>query len=170
MDRMVMAFGTALVLAASPTATRAQGRTDHAKLPIETFVETYEAGDVCPFPYQLEGLGGTVIRNRVFDADGNRLRAILIGVETLRHTNLDTGFTLEEELHGTIQRDFVTGEEMHTGNFWHGRTEDGKLVLVHSGRFVVDLSTGELLETTPNTGVEFEATICPALAGEPASP
>jgi len=170
MNRILVVIGTALALAGLSTDAQAQDRTELTKLTIAPYVVTYDAGVVCDFAYQGEAVGGEVIRIRFYDADGNRIRVFLAGEETFRHTNLETGFTLEETFHGTIQRDLVTGEETHTGNFWHARTEDGKLVLVGSGRFVVDLWTGELLEATPNAKVEFAQTICPALGGAPASP
>jgi hypothetical protein len=164
-SRIAIAVGTALALAGLPTDAQAQGRTEHTKFPVTPYVWATDAGVVCDFAYQMEVVGGTVNRIRFYDADGNRIRAILTGEETIRHTNLETGFTLEETLHLMIYRDFVTGEEMQTGNFWHARTEDGKLVLVANGRTVVDLWTGELLEATPKLGSGFAQTICPALGG-----
>jgi hypothetical protein len=171
MSRIVIAAGVALSLVIVPDAASADpGRQEHAKLEVAGFVEAWSAGVVCDFGYQLEGLGGSVTRIRFYDAEGNRVRVILIGVETLRHTNLETGYVLEETIHGTIQRDLLTGEETHTGNFWHPRDVDGKLVLAGSGRFVLDLLSGELLEATPHAGAEFAPTICPALGGAPAAP
>lgn len=162
MKRMTLVIGFVLMVVGLPAAARAQGRQQLTKLAIEPFYVEFEAGEICGFRYAVESLGGTVTRIRFFDADGNRIRAVLIGDETIRHTNLDTGYAIVEELHGMLQRDFVTGEETQTGLFWHARSADGKLVLAGAGRIVVDMSTGELLESTPN--VKLDDSLCAALA------
>lgn len=166
MKRTTMLIGFALLLLGLPAAVRAQARQDFKKMTIQPFYAEFEAGEVCPFPYAVESLGGTVIRIRVYDGEGNKIRAVLIGDETIRHSNLETGYTIVEELHGTLQRDFVSGEETSTGLFWHDRSPDGKLVLAGAGRMVVDLSTGELLDSTPN--LKLDGSLCAALA--PAGP
>ena len=155
-------MGASGAAASLPSAARAQAHQDFTRLPIEPFYAELEPGTLCDFSQAVESLGGTVIRIRIYDTGGNKVKAVLIGDETIRHTNLDTGFSLVEELHGTLHRDFVTGEETQTGLFWHARSPDGRLVLAGAGRTVVDLSTEELVESTPN--VKLDASICAALA------
>jgi hypothetical protein len=170
----LMAMGVALVLAALPAGAWGADRVEHTRIPIPGSVETYDAGVVCDFTYEIEELaGGWVIRHRYYDEDGTRIRATVHLATTLLHKNLDVDppLVVEESLHYTLHRDFRTGEETETGNFWHLRTPDGKIVLVGAGRYVLDLATFELLETTPNTGAEsFAGTVCPALGGAPAGP
>lgn len=167
MKRTSMVVGFALMIASLPAAARAQARQDFKKMPILGSYAEFEAGEICDFRQSIESLGGSVIRIRFYDADGNKIRAVLIGDETIRHTNLETGYAIVEELHGALHRDFVTGEETRTGLFWHDRSPDGKLVLAGAGRYTVDLETGELVEWTPNALLE-EGAYCAALAGAPA--
>jgi hypothetical protein len=157
------------ILALAATAAGAQGRQDHQRFdfgPAEP--EQYPAGWICDFDYEIADLGGWVVRNRFYDADGNRIRAMLIGEANIRHTNLETGETLVERYHHAIHRDFVDGEETFTGNFWHLRDEAGKIVLVGAGQQVWDLRTFELVDATPAAHAAFAETICPALGGAPA--
>lgn len=149
-------------------AANALVRQDFKKIPIQPFSAAFAAGELCDFRYQVASLGGTVIRVRFYDADGTKIRAILIGDETIQHTNLETGFSIVEELHGMTDRDFVTGEETTTGLFWHGQTEDGRLVIGGAGRAVYDLWTGELLDSTPN--VHPDPGLCSVLGGAPGAP
>jgi hypothetical protein len=173
MTRIVTSMALATALAA--TTAQAQGRTEHTRIPIAGGVETFDAGTVCDFDYEIEELaGGWIIRHRFYDEEGNRIRAILHIATTIRHKNLevDPPLVLEETYQYTMHRDLRTGEETDTGNFWHLRTADGKLVFVGAGRYVFDLATFELLETTPNTGAEahLAGIVCGALGGAPAGP
>jgi hypothetical protein len=63
----------------------------------------------------------------------------------------------------------VTGQVQTTGQSWHLRTQDGRLVLSGAGLIETDLATGSILAETPNTMASAAATICPALGGAPAS-
>ena len=168
MKLTVKAAAMAVALAAA--SAEAQGRPDHQRFdfgPAEP--EQYPAGWICDFDYEIVDLGGWVVRNRFYDQDGNRIRAMLIGEANIQHTNLETGVTLVERYHFAIHRDFVSGEERFTGNFWHLRDETGKIVLVGAGQQVWDLSTFELVDSTPRSYPDFAATICPALGGAPAT-
>jgi hypothetical protein len=79
-----------------------------------------------------------------------------------------TGFELVEVLHHTTDLDVASGVVRLTGNSWHLRTTNGKIVLVLSGLEIFDRATGEVLRATPQVGRGFEKVICPALGGAPA--
>ena len=89
MKRMTMAIGMGLVIASLPSAARAQAHQDFTRLPIEPFYAELEPGTLCDFSQAVESLGGTVIRIRIYDTGGNKVKAVLIGDETIRHTNLE---------------------------------------------------------------------------------
>lgn len=127
----------------------------------------FAAGEACNFTYHGEGLYKQDIK-QFFDDAGNLV--FVINHTELRwvHMNVDTGYTLTEVDHYTVHLDLVTGEITSTGNDWHLRDVDGKIVLVGAGRYVQDLITGEILSETPNVGADTFQVICPALGGAPA--
>jgi hypothetical protein len=84
------------------------------------------------------------------------------------HTNVDTGFTLSEFDHFTIEFNAGTERVGQMGIFWHLRDPSGNLVVVQAGQVLFDTGTGELLKMTPNVNPDFAAVICPALGGSPA--
>jgi hypothetical protein len=88
--------------------------------------------------------------------------------ERLVHRNVDTGAELIEVVHYTTTVEVAAGIVKVTGNAWHLRTPDGKIVLVLSGQEITDRATGELIKATPKVGRGFENVICPALGGAPA--
>jgi hypothetical protein len=173
MSRIVLAMGFALVIAAVPSVAAAQRTVEHERITIPEAVFAFDAGTICDFAYAFELVGGSQLWNSFYDADGNLVRQVVITDLVLRHENLENEAILEETLHFSSHLDLVTGEEVLAGNVWHARTADGKLVVRGAGRYVIDLATGELLETTPNTSAGADAgaaAMCPALGGAPATP
>jgi hypothetical protein len=157
MSRIVLAMGFALVIAAVPSVAAAQRRVEHERITIPEAVFAFDAGTICDFAYAFELVGGSQLWNSFYDADGNLVRQVVITDLVLRHENLENEAILEETLHFSSHLNLVTGEEVLAGNVWHARTADGKLVVRGAGRYVIDLATGELLETTPNTSAGADA-------------
>jgi len=127
------------------------------------------AGEFCNFNYRQEYIITQNIKD-FLDADGNVVSEVRN--EELRnvHTNLDTGKTLIETDHYTVHVNYVTGSVRQTGQVWHLRDEDGRLVLVGAGRFTMDAYTGEIISETPNVKfANFPQFVCPALGGAPPS-
>jgi hypothetical protein len=140
-------------------------RPEHLMLefPDAVLVGPFAAGEVCDFAYQLTVSDEVVNVIRFYD-DGVRVRVIFNDAYTVLHENLDTGAALEERVHAISHRDLVTREETLTGNFWHLRSVgDGDVVFTGSGRYVVNMDTGEVLEATPNSHPDFASTICAVL-------
>jgi hypothetical protein len=129
--------------------------------------DTAPAGAVCDFAYELE-FEFRINRKRFFDESGNLVRRLQTTEEQLLHRNADTGFELVEVVHYTTDLDVARGVVRLTGNSWHLRTTDGKIVRVLSGLEQFMRATGEVIRATPQVGKGFENVICPALGGAPA--
>jgi hypothetical protein len=141
----------------------------HIKRTFGPIVGDFPAGTLCNFAYHEEDAGTQNIK-RFFDEEGNLIRVEDQVEVTILHQNVDTGLTLTEVLHYAVTVDFVTGEVTVTGESWHLRNEDGRLVLAGAGLIVQDLFTGEILTETPNAKATDSAeTNCTALGGAPAS-
>jgi hypothetical protein len=126
------------------------------------------AGALCDFAYHEEDHGTQTI-TRFFDRQGNLVGAEAQIAVSILHRNTDTGLTLVEELHSTAHIDFISGQVEVTGQSWHLRAQDGRLVLAGAGLFATDLASGEILRQTPRAlAADTAATICPALGGTPA--
>ena len=134
-----------------------------------TLESTFDAaaGEVCDFAYHQEARNVQNIKRWV-DADGNPIGAIRTEDLWVLHQNAETGYTLTEVDHYTVHWSYESGDFVFAGNGWHLRDEDGRLVLVKSGRYVIDIETGDLVSETPNVGGDFADMICPALGGAPA--
>ncbi len=163
MRRFLVIILTLLVGATVWGSSASAGRPLHAK---QTSQRVFDlpAGSFCDFAYHEES---NFLQNIkiFFDDSGNP-----IGTEdqirvSVIHTNVETGVTLTEVLHYAVHVDFVTGEYRVTGSSWQLRDENGRIVLVGAGMFLVDLFTFELIVETPNVRSDFAATICPALGG-----
>ncbi len=126
------------------------------------------AGGVCDFAYHEEDSGTENIK-RFFDDQGNLIRIEDQLDISILHRNADTGRTLTEELRAAAHVDLTTGQASVTGQSWHLRTEDGRLVLSGAGLIVTDIATGDVLRQTPSAMADAAATICPALGGSPAT-
>lgn len=125
------------------------------------------AGSLCDFAYEFE-FESTINRVRFFDENGALVRRIQTVEERLVHRNGETGFELVEVVHYTTDLDVAAGVVRLSGNSWHLRTTDGKIVLVLSGLEEFVRATGEVIRATPQVGRGFENVICPALGGAPA--
>jgi hypothetical protein len=159
---VVAVLAGAMLVAAPALATRPV----HGKRVVERTFDV-PAGDQCDFHYYTEI---TIAQNiKIFlDEAGNA-----VGTEdqlhaSVFHLNVDTGASLTEEVHYTVHVDFLSGTYRVNGNTWHLRDEDGRVVLVAGGLYVVDIFTFELLQETPNADSDFASTICAALGGAPA--
>jgi hypothetical protein len=151
---------------AAPAATSAVP-PEHLTVTAEPEEFTVPAGELCDFEYgQL--VYGTLRGTRFYDQDGVRVRAIWHEDVFVEHRNLDTGAILQERYHDQLVNDLIARTQTFTGNFWHLRDEDGRLVLASGGRYVIDLDTGELLDATPAVPT-FADTVCTLLGGAPAS-
>ena len=155
----VLATGAGSASAATPV---------HIKQSIGPVAFDVPAGALCDFAYHEEDVG-TLNTTRFFDDQGN-----LIGVEdqiavSILHRNAATGQTLTEDLHYAAQVDVSGGQVRVTGQSWHLRAADGRLVLAGAGLIATDLLTGDILRQTPGALASVAATICPALGGSPAS-
>jgi hypothetical protein len=166
--RQLLALLTILVGATLLAGTAAAGQPFHGKQVVDRTLDI-PAGDLCDFDYHTEI---TIAQNIkiFFDDAGNR-----VGTEDqlqawVLHRNDDTGFTLTERVHYTVHVDFVNGTFRVAGNGWHLRNDDGRIVLVAGGLYIVDIFTFELLKETPNAQSDFAGTICPALGGASALP
>jgi hypothetical protein len=125
------------------------------------------AGEICDFTYEFE-FEATINRKRFFDENGNLVRRLQSTEERLVHRNAETGYELVEVVHYTTDLDVASGVVQLSGNSWHLRTTDGKIVLVLSGLEESIRATGEVIRATPQVGRGFENVICPALGGSPA--
>jgi hypothetical protein len=126
------------------------------------------AGALCDFAYHEEDRG-TQNLTRFFDGQGNLVRVEDQLDVSILHRNIGTGQTLTEDLHSAAHVDLISGQAHVTGENWHLRTEDGRLVLSGAGLIATDLVTGDILRQTPNAMAGTAATICPALGGSPAT-
>jgi hypothetical protein len=90
--------------------------------------------------------------------------------EYVTHHNLDTGYSLTEVDHITIESAPGSSTVHQAGIFWHLRDASGNNVLVRAGNVTFDASTGQLLSFTPNSAGDQTSgqVICPALGGSPA--
>jgi hypothetical protein len=156
----VLTIGTVLGVLAPVTGSTAAWADgpQHEKSTVTLEPFTAQPGEVCDFTYHLEG---TASVNAVIFPDGREIDQVTLH---LTHTNLDTGFALTENDYFSAQ--FTAGQEKDVGIFWHLRTADGKLVVVHAGQVV--FSGDAVVRFTPNSGPDFAAVICPALGGSPA--
>jgi hypothetical protein len=125
------------------------------------------SGTVCDFDYELK-FSVEVTEHRYYDASGMYARRIRQIEESLAHHNLDTGAALTETTHYVTDLDVASGTVRLTGNSWHLRDSDGRIVVVRSGLELFDRISGELYRSTPMVGQGFENVICPALGGSPA--
>jgi hypothetical protein len=136
---------------------------------------------ICNFNYHQEYQVSVNIK-RFYDANGLVDHAIRQEDLWILHKNADTGLTYTEVDHYTLfLSDPAFCDPEHpandcwwwqgiasSGQNWHLRDMDGKLVLVRSGRYIQDGNTGEILWATPKGDPDFVNIICKALGGAPA--
>jgi len=86
------------------------------------------------------------------------IRTTSVADVSARCVKVSTGATTTERIHQINQFDYLAGPNgtwTFLGNGTHLRDEDGRLLLVAGGKFVMDLLTGEILEATPNSNPNF---------------
>jgi hypothetical protein len=126
------------------------------------------AGALCDFAYHQEDLG-TQNLTRFFDDQGNLVRVEDQLDVSILHRNTGTGQAFTEDLHSAAHAGLISGQAQVTGESWHLRTKDRRLVLSGAGLIATGLVTGHILRQTPNAMASTAATICPALGGSPAT-
>ena len=156
---------TGMLMLAPPALA---GTTQHVKQSLGPLVADAPAGALCDFAYH-EQTSFTQNTTRFFD-DAGRLVRVEDHVDLLiLHTNADTGQTLTERDDYAAHVDLVTDEATVTGQTWHLRNEDGRLVVTGAGLYAQDLITGEVIRETANAKTDVAGTLCPALGGGPAA-
>jgi hypothetical protein len=131
---------------------------------------TSPAGTLCDFTLvdsvDVEGFVTTYV-----NAAGEPIREFSHVVATVKHTNLDTGASLIERLPENSQNDFVDNVGQTVGLQWNLTDENGKKILVVSGRLSYTLDPFEVLTITPQVEqyfFDYAGVICPRLGGAPA--
>jgi hypothetical protein len=138
-----------LSASAAPAATTPQ----HVKRTVGPLVFDAPAGAVCDFAVHAEE-SYTQNMTRFFDDEGNLVRVEDQIDLTVLHRNAETGKTLIEEDQYAAHVDFVTGTVDVTGESWHLRDANRRLVLEAAGFTSIDLATGDVLRETPNYGAD----------------
>jgi cytochrome c-type biogenesis protein CcmE len=157
--KLVLVTSLAVVGLTAPVAT-ALGPTH-----LKASFTINDNGPLCDFNYLASF---TVESNVIVFGDVNDPTKVIAHesvVET--HTNLDTGASLSEVDHFTIESNAETERFKQVGLTFHLRDASGKLLAVNAGQTLFDTSTGELLKVTPNHDQDFAAVICHALGGNP---
>jgi hypothetical protein len=111
----------------------------------------------------------TAEENMIVFGDPNDPTKVIDHISLVKtHTNVETGYSLTDVDHFTVE--FNAGMERfkQVGVAWHLRDAQGKLVVVQAGQLVFDTGTGEIVKGTPSLNPDFAAVICPALGGNPA--
>jgi len=157
---VVISFGL-LIVALGATAASAAKPTHILK---ETFSDSFSApaGTLCDFNFSQSF---TIVDTGQFFDDGS---FVLSETAYVANTNVDTGDTLTERVHYTLQLDASSGRIKQAGLIVHLRDASGKLVVVQAGQLVIDTETGDVVKVTPAVNPDFAGMICPALGGQPA--
>jgi hypothetical protein len=150
----------ALVVGAASVASADARDVLHFSGTVGPVAHDYPAGTICDFAYHEEFINEDVI-TVFFDDDGNPVRVEEQAELWVLHRNLDTGLTLTETVHYALYYDLVAGEVRLTGNWWHLRDAENRIVFIGSGMFVRVLFTGELVRATPKVAPDFAETMCP---------
>ena len=156
---------TSTLLLVSPAFA---GTSQHVRQSLGPFVADAPAGVLCDFAYQ-EQTSFTQNTTRFFDDAGDLVRVEDHVDLRILHRNADTGQTLTERDHYAAHVNLINGEATVTGQTWHLRNEDGRLVVTGAGLYLQDLATGEVVLETPNAKTDVAGTLCPALGGAPAA-
>jgi hypothetical protein len=144
------------------------GTVQHVKQSLGPYVADAPAGALCDFAYH-EQTSFTQDTTRYFDDAGHLVRVEDHVDLRILHRNADTGQTLTERDQYAAHVDLVTGAATVTGQTWHLRNEDGRLLVTGAGLYVQDLVTGEVVRETANAKTDVAGTLCPALGGAPAA-
>jgi hypothetical protein len=162
---LVPLAATGTLLLAAPASA---GTAQHSKQSLGPFVADAPAGALCDFAYH-EQTSFTQNTTRFFDDAGHLVRVEDQVDLRILHRNADTGQTLTERDHYAAHVDLVTGEATVTGQTWHLRNEDGRLVVSGAGLYVQELVTGDVVRETANAKADVAGTLCQALAGAAAA-
>jgi len=157
---LIISFGLLIVALGATSATAAKP-THILK---ESFSDTFSApaGELCDFNFSQSF---TIVDTGVFFDDES---FVISETAHVTNTNVDTGYTLTEVVHYTLQLRGSDGRISQAGLIVQLRDASGKLVVVQAGQLVFDTETGELLKVTPAVNPDFAGVICPALGGHPA--
>jgi hypothetical protein len=161
---------TLLTLAASPAGV---AQADAPTQFQETFSETFviPAGERCDFDYQISFT--LTFHDIVFGEDlDNPERLISHSTVDVSHTNVDTGYTLTEALHGTFFLSAANNEGKQVGIVWKLRTPEGELVFIQVGQVRFTLDEDEFTKITPHIllATDSDPIVCALLGGGVASP
>jgi hypothetical protein len=85
------------------------------------------------------------------------------------YANLDTGRTATDQGRFMFTIDGSEGTIVVRGLHVQLRDASGRLIDVAAGRIAFDPNTGELLEFTPNTQLDYADAVCRAIGGQPSS-
>jgi hypothetical protein len=152
---LVMTLGVAPVSAATPV---------HVTRIIGPVAGDVPAGALCDFAYHEEDTGTEDITSFT-DVAGNLVRTEVNVDVTILHRNSNTGMTLIENLHYAVHVDFLSGAATITGQSWHLRDENGRLVVTGAGLIETNLLTGDVIVQTPNAKAGSASPLCTALGG-----
>jgi hypothetical protein len=156
--------GLVVALALAMTAGSASaGSTVHNRFSFSGEMD-FPAGTLCDFNSNETF---TVVGNFTGVPNGGSTTVL---TESITHNNLDTGYSLTEVDHFTIESPPGSSTVMQAGIFWHLRDASAHNVLVKAGQAIFDASSGQLISFTPNSAQDqaFAQVICPALGGDPA--
>jgi outer membrane protein assembly factor BamB len=162
MRRLALIISLGLLIVALGATAASAARPSHILK--ETFSDTFSvpAGGLCDFNFSQSF---TIVDTGVFFDDDS---FVLSETAYVTNTNVDTGYTLTEIVHYTLQLDASDARIKQAGLIVHLRDASGKLVVVQAGQLVFDTETGEPLKVTPAVNADFAGLICPALGGQPA--
>jgi hypothetical protein len=182
MRRAFLVVAVLLASSVPPSATLAEGPI-HIKRtgPVGSVdCPSADCDAICDFNYHQEFQVSVNIKR--FMVNGLPDHAVRQEDLWVLHQNADTGLTLTEVDHYTLLLSdpafcdplnpapdcFWWQGITSSGQNWHLRDMDGKLVLVRSGRYIQDGNTGEILWATPKGDPDFVNIVCRALGGAPA--
>jgi hypothetical protein len=160
---LIISFGL-LIVALGATAGTAGTTATPTHILKESFSDTFSApaGELCDFNFSQSF---TIVDTGVFFDDES---FVISETAHVTNTNVDTGYTLTEVVHYTLQLRASDARIKQAGLIVHLRDASGKLVVVQAGQLVFNTETGELLKVAPAVNPDFAGVICPALGGQPA--
>jgi hypothetical protein len=163
---LIISFGLLIVALGATAGTAGTAGTAAKPTHIlkESFSDTFSApaGELCDFNFSQSF---TIVDTGVFFDDES---FVISETAHVTNTNVDTGYTLTEVVHYTLQLRASDARIKQAGLIVHLRDASGKLVVVQAGQLVFNTETGELLKVTPAVNPDFAGVICPALGGQPA--
>lgn len=144
---------------ASTASASAASPPQHLRRTVGPLVLDAPAGMFCDFAFHGEESYRQNL-TRFFDDAGDLVRVEDQVDLTIFRRNVETGTTLTEHDHYAAHVDLVDGTVSVTGQSWHVRNADGRLVLSGAGFTSFDPVTGDVFRETPHESAD----ICAALA------